>query len=159
MKLSRLLFVITLLFTWQKAAAQFEGDVFFDETDITVIAGEQVTVPALFFSGATAFGGVEFEISFDPAVIDLIDIVSPTGDFSGVFSVHQNNNGNYAIVVSNQNSLAGPIGSVPLVNLVFEAVSVAGESTQLQATVRDSVDPNLVRFPPSAGFTSTVTVE
>lgn len=160
MKLSRLLLVMTLLLSWQQATAQFEGDVFFDSTDITVLSGDQVTVPTLFFSGPNIFAGVEFEVTFDAAVVELVDVTSPTGDnFTGVFSFHENNPGNFAIVVVNSTSLTEPQGSVPLVNLVFQALGTAGQTTQIQSNVRDSADPNLTRFPTTAGFSATLTVQ
>ncbi|GAB2189892.1 hypothetical protein MAH1_15000 [Sessilibacter sp. MAH1] len=159
MKFSKILMAMVLLCCWQGANAQFIGDVFFDENNVTVSAGQQLTLPAIFFAGADPMGGVEFEVSFDPAVLSLVDITAADGDFSGLFSSHQNNDGNYAIVVSNQTSLTAPTASVPLVNLIFEIVGSAGDTAQVQTTVRDSVTTSLVRYPASVGFVTTVTVQ
>lgn len=159
MKMLNLLIFIALTFSIHNASAQFTGNVFFDQTSITVNSGDQWTLPAMFFAGSDPMGGVEFEVSFDPAVLSLLDITAADGDFSGLFSSHQNNDGNYAIVVSNQTSLTAPTASVPLVNLVFQVIGSSGSSTNIRTTVRDSVRTDLTRFPVPDDFVTTVTVQ
>ena len=141
------------------AHAQFPGDVFVDQPSIIAQPGDTVQVKVQGFSGGIPFGASGAEISFDPALLEIVSIdrEEDTGLVEPDALLQEP--GRAWVAVVNGQQLDGPVGTVELSTLTFRVSDTASGFVPVTVTHRGYVSTDGTPLPFSRGFGASIFVQ
>lgn len=120
--------LIALVLSLTEARAQFVGDLFYEDSSVAVAAGETATLDLNFFSGATAFGAAEVELSWNPSELELLDVSLPANVAATLTQVTETDAaaGTLKLAVINLSNINDPIGTVIMARLTVKPLVGTG---------------------------------
>ena len=156
--LKHFFFAIAAVATAANAAAQFPGDVFFEDPNPVVFAGESVTLRVNTFTGTQFFGAALVDVAFPASefVVDEVRAVETMQARTMAASAQVATGTGFAAY--NASRLDGPFGTVSIVEIVGRPLVSAGMTTQVTLVPRQVVEPDGSPFATTNGFSATITV-
>jgi hypothetical protein len=135
----RHLAVLSLALSPAAARGQFPGDVFFAQPSVAAAEGGTATLDVVTFAGTTVYGGVHFELQFDPERMEIEKVEAGASAYFD-FLVSRSQAGRVNVIVINSRSLTSPIGTSSLARLTVRPKGDAGEVVPLALGVKGIVD-------------------
>lgn len=140
------------------ALAQFAGDIFFTRPSVSVPAGGTGELELALFSAASPFGVAEVELSYDPAAVEIVNVVLPPNAGAVLRQQVASEPGLTRLVVVNTSSLSEPIGTVILAALTVRPLSGVGNVIDISADQAGALNTAAEAYPNSNGANGEVVV-
>jgi len=159
MKPLNLLCTIAALGLPCQAAAQFPGDIFFEEPSVSAQEGSVLNLNVQGFVGADAFGGTTFHVIYDPQQLEMVNLSDPLKETDRRFFWEgPQGHGRRRVAVVHQDRAFERIGTVDLASLQVRVLAPAGSIVYIQISTLGMSDLDEIDFPNSEGFGAEIAV-